>query len=406
MVLLTGLVALLLAACTGLPPTGGGTTAEPSSAMTSPNASAAPPSAPSSPTAPSPTAPSPTASPTPSGIPDPVASLTLEQRVGQLFVVGTPVTGAAPATLDALRELQVGGVFLQGRSSAGVEATRALVDELTAAATSPVPLLVATDQEGGRVQVLSGPGFSTIPDALTQGTWPVRQLTESAQSWGTELAAAGVTMDLAPVLDVPDAATASRNAPIGALGRAYGYDAATVSAAGLAVADGMASAGVATVVEHFPGLGLVTANTDSATDVVDDLTDADSPSVQAFASAIDAGAQWVMVSSARYERLDPDEPALFSPSVLGDLLRSGLGFTGVVMTDDVSAAEALSPYSPGDRAVRAIAAGCDVVLVSRDPTVAAEMVQAVLDRAGSDPAFAARVDDAARRVLAAKGWLG
>jgi beta-N-acetylhexosaminidase len=99
--------------------------------------------------------------------------MSLEQRVGQLFMVGVPATGAGAGVLQQIAAFHVGGVILTGRSSAGTAATGNLVAQLQAQATAPgnagVPLLVSTDQEGGAVQVLSGPGFSTIPSGLSQG---------------------------------------------------------------------------------------------------------------------------------------------------------------------------------------------------------------------------------------------
>jgi beta-N-acetylhexosaminidase len=114
-----------------------------------------------------------------------------------------------------------------------------------------------------------------------------------------------------------------------------------------------------------------------------------------------------MVSSAIYAKIDPSQPAVFSPTVVG-ILRDGLGFTGITITDDLSGAAQVASVAPGDRAVRTIAAGVDLVLVSHPSGVWAQMVDAVLARAGSDPAFRAKVDAAARRVLRWKqshlGW--
>jgi beta-N-acetylhexosaminidase len=109
-----------------------------------------------------------------------------------------------------------------------------------------------------------------------------------------------------------------------------------------------------------------------------------------------------MVSSAIYARMDPDNPAVFSSAIVTGLLRQRLGFTGVIMTDDVSAAEQVSGWSPADRAVLALQAGVDIVLVSADPSVAAPMVSAVVAKAQSDPAFASVVDEAARHVVELK----
>lgn len=180
----TGLAALAaliaLAACAS----GSGTT----SWVTFPATGAAPSSAPAPSATPTPApTPAPTAAatpPAPSPSPQPVELLTLEQRVGQLFIVGTSATAADPVALDALARLQVGGVFLHGRSHAGVAATAALTGQLRAASTSPVPLLVATDQEGGQVQVLNGPGFTDLPSAVVQGGMAPPDLQAAATGWG------------------------------------------------------------------------------------------------------------------------------------------------------------------------------------------------------------------------------
>ena len=152
--------------------------------------------------------------------------------------------------------------------------------------------------------------------------------------------------------------------------------------------------------KHFPGLGRVKDNTDTSAGVVDSTTNRlPDAAVGVFSNAIAAGAQVIMVSSATYSLIDPSAPAVFSSTIVTDMLRTQMGFSGVVITDDVSAAVQVQDMSAGDRAVRAIRAGCDLVLASADPTVAADMVKALISTARSDPAFAARVDESATRVL-------
>jgi len=112
-----------------------------------------------------------------------------------------------------------------------------------------------------------------------------------------------------------------------------------------------------------------------------------------------------MVSSATYALIDASAPAVFSSKIVTDMLRTEMGFSGVVITDDVSAAVQVQGVAAGDRAVQAIRAGCDIVLASAEPAVAADMVKALIAAAQSDPAFAARVDESAARVLALKGSL-
>ncbi|MFC8598761.1 glycoside hydrolase family 3 N-terminal domain-containing protein [Isoptericola sp. NPDC057191] len=407
----------VLASCSG-----------PGSEPTSAPATSSAPSGTSAPASPEQT-PSPTSSPAPTGTTagtttpspapsstgpsepadDPLAGWTWEQKAGQLIMVGVSVSDPAAVSAEAIRDKHVGNLFLHGRSTAGVAATRELVDEYTALvsrrSTHGTPLLVATDQEGGKVQVLRGPGFSDIPEATEQATWSPATLRRRARGWGDELAAAGVNLNLAPVMDLVDEADAADNPPVGAFQRNYGFTPQTVVSSANAFSAGQRAAGVEPVIKHFPGLGRVTTNTDTTTHVTDDVTTRDSDSVRVFARGIDAGARYVMMSTAVYDRIDPDAPAAFSPVVVDGLLRGELGFDGVVMTDDLSAAAQVQGWSPGRRAVDAVDAGVDLVLASADPSVAPAMADALVAKARTDPAFAKKVDAAARRVLAAKAGL-
>ena len=113
--------------------------------------------------------------------------MTEGQRVGQLFMVGTPATGLSAQAVTDIQTYHVGNLILTGRSSAGVAATAAVSaaaqQKADAAATSGVPLFLSTDQEGGQVQVLSGTGFSTIPSGLTQGGYAPSTLRADAKTW-------------------------------------------------------------------------------------------------------------------------------------------------------------------------------------------------------------------------------
>jgi beta-N-acetylhexosaminidase len=321
-------------------------------------------------------------------------------------MVGVSVSDPKGVSTAAIRDDHVGNLFLQGRTTAGADAVRALVDSFTALvgpeSTHSTPLLVATDQEGGEVQVLRGPGFSTIPSALEQSSLPAADLQARASTWGEELASVGVNLDLAPVMDLVTGNPAS-NPPVGALDRSYGFTADSVTTHANAFSAGLSSAGVGVSIKHFPGLGRVTANTDDTAGVTDSVTTRDDPSVEVFKAGIAADPMSVMVSTAIYSRIDPDNPAAFSSTVVTGMLRGDLGYDGLVVTDDLSGAKQVAAWKPGDRAVLALQAGVDLVLVSKDPTVAHEMVAAVLDRARTDPAFAAQVRTAAQRVLVAKG---
>ena len=335
----------------------------------------------------------------------------LEEKVGQLMMVGVDATAPKQSSNEAVDTHHVGNIFIAGRTTAGSQATQKVISSFTSKVgpdtTHSAPMLVATDQEGGEVQVLTGSGFSNIPSAMDQSTQPRDQLVASARTWGKELADVGVNMNLAPVADLVDIDRPSTNEPIGRWGREYGHDAATVSSKAGAFAEGMQASKVIPTYKHFPGLGRVTANTDTSANVVDSTTNRSTDAAVSviFGAAIAAGAQVIMVSSATYALIDASAPAVFSSKIVTDMLRTEMGFSGVVITDDVSAAVQVQGVTAGDRAVQAIRAGCDIVLASAEPAVAADMVKALIAAAQSDPAFAARVDESAARVLALKGSL-
>jgi beta-N-acetylhexosaminidase len=349
-------------------------------------------------------APTGSTSTTPVHTADPIAGMSLAQRVGQIFMVGTTASAAQPVTLGMIRDQDLGNVFLSGRSKLGVAGTAAVVASLRAAQPgSSVPMFVATDQEGGQVQVLQGPGFDAMPSGVQQGELSVSSLRQSSVRWGSQLAQSGVNMDLAPVVDlVGTAADAASNPPIGAFQRELGFTVSGVQTHADAFREGLTTSGVQAVLKHFPGLGFVSANTDTAAGVTDTVVTATGADVGIYRSEIASGANNVMVSSAIYQRIDPAHPAVFSHAIVTGLLRNTLKFPGLILTDDLSGATQVEYLAPADRAIDAIEAGVDIVLVSKDPTVGPAMIAAVLARAQSDPTFASQVTAAARRVVEAK----
>lgn len=335
-----------------------------------------------------------------------LGDLTLAQQVGQLFLVGVPGDVAGSQLGAAVRSYHFGSLLLT-ESAAGAaalaEQTTAM-QSLALSGTGNVGFFIAANQEGGAVQQLTGPGFAAMPSALTQGGWPVHTLRAAATQWGTDLRAAGVNLNLAPVMDVVPEGTAAGNAPIGALMREFGSDPATNGAHGAAFIHGMAAAGVSTAAKHFPGLGRVAGNTDFTPDVTDDVTTARDPYLDSFRAAIAAGVPMVMVALATYTKIDSSELAVFSPVVMR-LLRDGLGFAGVIVSDDLGDAKAVQAIPAGNRAVGFLAAGGDLI-TSQSPGPAEQMAAAVLARASGNAAFRVAVVAAATRVLAAKEAAG
>ncbi|MET8151964.1 glycoside hydrolase family 3 N-terminal domain-containing protein [Actinoplanes sp. NPDC049668] len=327
-----------------------------------------------------------------------VVALSLEERVGQLLMVGVPAN--APRGLGGLvARYHLGGAFLSGRSVRPAADLRGDIAALQRDAE--LPLLVAVDQEGGSVQALKGPDFPVIPAARRLGAGPPAVLRDTVRDGAGRLARIGVTVNLAPVADTVPAGLGEANPPIGAFGREYGSDPVRVAEDIRTVVPASQGTGVLTILKHFPGLGRVRANTDTSTRAVDHTATAEDEYLEPFAAGIDAGSAGVMVSLASYPRLDPTSIAVFSRPIVTGLLRGRLGYTGLIMSDDLGAADAVESVPEGDRAVRFVDAGGDLVLTIRPQNVGV-MTAALLAAARRSPVFAARVTDAAGHVLHAK----
>jgi beta-N-acetylhexosaminidase len=373
------------------PLTTAGGSSGPASTPPASSSSSAPPTSPSSP---------PTDPPPDSLVAHALAAMTEAQRVGQLLMVDCPSSGVASATATAIQRYHVGNVILDGTSTLSVTQTAAITSALQRLAPSTLGLFISTDQEGGEVQRMQGPGFTRIPSAVVQGGWTPTRLRKDASRWARQLQAAGINVDLAPVLDtVP--ANSPGNPPIGDLDREYGHTPSAVAEHGVPVAEGIDDGGVDATIKHFPGLGRVSGNTDTSSGVTDTVTTRHDAYLAPYADAVQAGVPFVMMSTAIYSRIDPGVPAAFSPTIVTGMLRGDLGFTGVIISDDLGAAAQVSSYPVGQRAVDFIEAGGDMALTV-SAADAGPMTRALLAKAKSSPAFAAQVNAAVITVLEAK----
>lgn len=333
-----------------------------------------------------------------------VDAMTLDERIGQLVMAPLPA-GSDPSTLRGLIvDQHVGSVLIIGNWNSGTTGVSAATSELQSYAPSNNRLLMTTDQEGGSVQHLSGNGFDTMPSATDQGTMDTAQLRQSAATWGTQLKSAGINVDLAPVVGTVTVDRSS-NAPIGALNRDFGLDAAGNAKHAKAFIEGMSDSGVGSAVKHYPGLGSVTGNTDfTASGILDTTTTLDGPEISAFNSTLEASPSMVMMSLATYQAIDPDNPAVFSSTLVTGYLRGKIGFQGVVTSDSLSAT-ALSGVQPSDLGVRLVEAGGDLACIG-----ASSYVQPVLDglnaKAAGDATFARKVQQSAIRVMTLKYEMG
>jgi beta-N-acetylhexosaminidase len=293
-----------------------------------------------------------------------------EQLAGQSIMTG--MTGLTPSAglLDRIRAGQVGGVILFGRNIGSTSMLRQTIGALQAAAAAGgnPPLLVAVDQEGGSVRRLpDGPPDLSPAEIGSGGS------TSRAQSEGRETASylrrLGIDVDLAPVLDTP-------YSPKSFLGtRAFSRDPRVNATIGAAFLQGLQSAGVAATAKHFPGLGTARRSTDDAVVVLTTSRRSLDARLPPFERAIAAEVGLVMVSNAGYTAYDATgTPAVLSRPIVTGLLRQQLGFDGVAISD---AMEAPGPASRSDAALRALAAGVDVLLYTNERDSAAAYAEVV-----------------------------
>ena len=345
----------------------------------------------------------PTTTAPPSAAEQLLEGLSPREIAGQLVLVGIAAgSEIPPATFE---EHHAGGIFLL-QVWEGAEQVDAVVDSALALARPELPPLLAVDQEGGQVRMLRGDAARETASAEALGAEGPQAVADAYTSIGEDLSARGLHVALSPVADVVDPELGDANEPVGGLDRGFGTDPAQVADCVTAAVEALSEQGIGATLKHFPGLGRVEQNTDfSAEGIEDATTGPEDPFLESFRAGIDAGAQLVMMSSAIYPRIEPDVPAMFSAAAIQDLLRDGLGFEGLVVTDDIGAAQAVADVPVAERATRLLEAGGDAVLTA-DPSLTGELVDAIEEWAGRGEQQEQRVRESAGRMLALKEELG
>jgi beta-N-acetylhexosaminidase len=292
----------------------------------------------------------------------------LRQQLAQLLLVGFPGTTPTPANRWVV-EQGVGGLVLFSRNISAAAQVRSLLRHLQASAA--IPLEIAVDEEPGRIARLAGL-VATAPPARQVGRLSPAQVFQYGLRIGHDLAALGVTTDLAPVLDITDAA------PSSVIGdRSFGSDPTSVSRAAVAFMLGLTKGGVRTVGKHFPGHGESAIDSHRALPVVDvTASRLEAWDLAPYRAAIKDGLPAVMVGHLLVRRLDPQRPASLSPAVVTGLLRDRLGFNGLVVSDALEMDAIARSWPLATAAELAIGAGVDQVIVWREYT----QIPQVLDR--------------------------
>jgi beta-N-acetylhexosaminidase len=306
--------------------------------------------------------------------------------------------------LARIRRGEAAGVLFLGANLGTPAQVRALTRALRRASrtSSPptlrAPLLLMVDQEGGSVQRLPGAPSRGAPDMAATGRPAVARAEGRAAA--ATLRAAGMNVDLAPVVDVvrPESALHEE-------GRGFGFSAASAARFGAAFTSGLRAGGVAATAKHFPGFGAAPRNTDlGAVRIRVGLRELRGVDRVPFAAAIRAGASLVMLSSAIYPALSR-VPAVLSPRVVQRELRDRLGFGGVTISDDLEAPVFAPDGGATGAALRATRAGVDLLLFARTYEGADRAARALTGALRSGRVDRAALEASLARVLALRAAL-
>ena len=333
-----------------------------------------------------------------------LASMTQDEKIWQLFYV-TPelltgvetATRAGDSTKEALEKMPVGGIIYFAKNFEDRAQAQQMLHNTKS--YTKIPLFLGTDEEGGTVsRVGSNPAMGGIEvpsmQSLGEQADPAA-VYQAGQDISESLRAVGLNMDFAPVADVSGGSASV----IGS--RSFGSD-AQLCASMVSVMTGSLTAGeIIPCLKHFPGYGSAITDdhygTSILTKTLDDLEACD---FLPFASGIEAGAPFVMVSHLSVPEVVGDEtPCDLSSKIVTELLRNKLGFTGVIITDSHQMASITDHYTSGEAAVQALEAGVDMILMPQDLQAAFDGVKAALS---SGTLTQDRIDESVLRILQVK----
>ena len=332
-----------------------------------------------------------------------IAEMTLEEKVAGLFVV-TPegITGvdtavqAGDGTKTALEKYPVGGLVYFKKNIQSEEQIKKMIEN--SVSYNKYPMFIAVDEEGGKVTRLADAlKLDNIgPMAEIGSTGDSNNAYEAMKTVGTYLTSHGFNLNFAPVADV---LTNEDNESIG--DRSFSSDPSVVAGMVTSAMNGLEEVGVTACVKHFPGLGDASEDTHNGLAVIDkSLDELKQTELVPFISAIENGANMIMVGHMSLPQVVGDNtPATMSKEVISDLLRSELGFNGVVITDAMNMGAITEYYGADEAAIRAFKAGADMVLMPEDFKLAYEgVIEAVKDGTISEE----RINNSLKRVFRIK----
>ena len=320
-------------------------------------------------------------------------------RAGELLIVGFEGTTLPDELRARIAAGRVGGAILFGRNLGAPGEVAELVNSIGGHAPTALPLIVAIDQEGGRVQRLKDPLTVWPPMARVGALNDLAASEAVGNALGAELRLFGFNVDFAPVLDVNNN---PENPVIG--DRSFGANPEIVANHGVAFLRGLEAAGVRGCGKHFPGHGDTRVDSHLALPSIDEpMERLRAIELPPFSAAIHAGLSMLMTAHIVYPRVD-EKPATLSKKWIEEMLRGELRFKGVVVSDDLDMKAIADNYSAEYVVREALAAGVDAFLACRDPQ-RQQLIEEALEKAALEPEWSARIERARRRLRAFRATL-
>lgn len=320
-------------------------------------------------------------------------TMTIEEKIAQMMIIQYPSETMDDTLMHYIRDVKPGGFLLTSENLGTYEQTKELVEALQS--NSEIPMFISVDQEGGVVQrfsELSGSVPTEIPSMLSVGRTGETQLAyDIGKVIAEELRTVGINLDFAPVMDI---LPQNGESFIGT--RSFGSDAAMVSAMAMAFAKGLEEHGVLSVYKHFPGHGDTTTDSHRNLPVMDktkeELLENE---LIPFQKAIESGADMIMVGHIALPKVVGDDtPASLSGTIITDLLKTELGYEGLVITDALSMRALTNQYSHEEICIKAVEAGVDLLLLPNDCERAVELIKETFSEE--------RVDQSVAKILRLK----
>ena len=323
--------------------------------------------------------------------------MTLQQIIGQRFAVGFPGQTVPECFRAFVRRTQIGSVILFSRNIVSAAQTKEMCEELQRIFIQETgrPGLIMADQEGGPVRRM-GPDAALMPAAMALSAAGGGDIRTAFRITGTELAAVGINMDLAPVADVN---SNPLNPVIGV--RSFGDRPQNVGTGCAEAIRGLHDAGIYSCAKHFPGHGDTMLDSHLDLPLVDrSLAEMDSLELPSFRDAVTAGTDAVMTTHILFPQLEKEKiPATMSRTILQGLLREKLGFRGLIISDCMMMNAIRQFYGTVPGCLAAVRAGVDIVLVSHDMDLMEEAWQTVLAEAEAGRLSMDELKECAARVI-------